>query len=160
VRTVQRAAVVFGVVALWFPGAALVAQPRTAIPPQRGGPPSPETPYILVTAFHAPEKKLAVEAADELRDRLKSSYSARDLFVLTKTSVDGTLQASGYPVDSALSASDLMELARQMRGEYTTDAWIRKTGADSAPLKPVEAMSESSTTCSSVNASGIWARLA
>ena len=58
-RTVQRAAVVFGVVALWFPGAALVAQPRTAIPPQRGGPPSPETPYILVTAFHAPEKKLA-----------------------------------------------------------------------------------------------------
>jgi len=129
---VQRAAVVFGVVALWFPGAALVAQPRTAIPPQRGGPPSPETPYILVTAFHAPEKKLAVEAADELRDRLKSSYSARDLFVLTKTSVDGTLQASGYPVDSALSASDLMELARQMRGEYTTDAWIRKTGAGNA----------------------------
>ena len=32
--------------------------------------------------------------------------------------------------------------------------------ADSAPLKPVDAMSASNTTCSSVNSSGILARLA
>lgn len=130
-KTVQRAAAVFGVVALSFPGAALVAQPRAA-PPQRGSPPGQDTPYILVTAFHSPDKKLAVEAADELRDRLKSAYSAKELFVLTKTAVEGTLKASGYPIDSALSASDLMELAKQMRGEYTTEARIQKTGPGNA----------------------------
>jgi tetratricopeptide (TPR) repeat protein len=117
--------------ALSIPGAALLAQPRGA-PPQRGSPPGAETPYILVTAFHAPDKKLAVEGADELRDRLKQEHSAKELFVLTKTSVEGTLQASGYPIDSALSVSDLMELARSMRGEYSTEAWIRKTGQGNA----------------------------
>jgi tetratricopeptide (TPR) repeat protein len=129
---VQRTAAVFGVVALSFPGAALVAQPRGAPPAQRGSPPGQDTPYILVTAFHASDKKLAVEGADELRDRLKQEHSAKELFVLTKTSVEGTLTASGYPVDSALSTSDLMELAKSMRGEYTTDAWIRKTGTGNA----------------------------
>lgn len=131
-RTTQRRAVLgAGLIALSIPGAALIAQPRGA-PPQRGSPPGQDTPYILVTAFHAPDKKLAVEGADELRDRLKQEHSAKELFVLTKTAVEGTLQASGYPIDSALSASDLVELARQMRGEYTTDVWIRKTGQGNA----------------------------
>src|SRR5262245_34312803 len=111
-----------------MPGATLLAQQGRQVPPQRGSPPGPETPYILVTAFRAPNKQLAVEAADELRDRLKQEHSAKELFVLTKTSVEGTLTASGYPTDSALNTSDLMELAKQMRGEYVTDATVTKTG--------------------------------
>ena len=42
----------------------------------------------------------------------------------------------------------------------TTTASPIRTPPDSAPLKPVEAMSASSTTCSSVSSSGIFARLA
>jgi tetratricopeptide (TPR) repeat protein len=132
VKTTQsRAAfIVVGTIALSMPGATLLAQTRQ-VPPQRGSPPGPETPYILVTAFRAPNKQLAVEAADELRDRLKQEHSAKELFVLTKTSVEGTLTASGYPTDSALNTSDLMELAKQMRGEYVTDASVTKTAGNS-----------------------------
>ena len=122
----RRATTIFGIVALSMPGATLFAQ--RAAPPQRGSPPGQDTPYILVTAFRAPTKQLAVEGADELRDRLRQEHSAKELFVLTKTSVEGTLTASGYPVDSALNVSDLMELAKTMRGEYVTDATLKKTG--------------------------------
>lgn len=133
--TKRRAATVVAAVALSMPGALLVAQPRQA-PPQRGSPPGQDTPYILVTAFRAPDKKLAVEGADELRDRLKQEHSAKELFVITKTSVDGTLAASGYPTDSALNVSDLMELARTMRGEYVTDVTVKNAGGKSVHLEP------------------------
>lgn len=120
---------------LSVPGAALVAQPRQA-PPQRGSPPNQDTPYILVTAFRAPDKKLAVEGADELRDRLKQEHSAKELFVITKNSVDGTLTASGYPTDSALNVSDLMELSKTMRGEYVMDVTAKSTGGKAVRLEP------------------------
>lgn len=122
---------VVGSIALSLPGAALIAQ-RPAVPPQRGSPPNAETPYILVTAFKAANKQLAVQAADELRERLKQEHSAKELFVLTKSNIEGTLTASGYPTDSALNTSDLMELAKQMRGEYTTEVSVKKTGVGSA----------------------------
>lgn len=126
----RRAALILGMIALAMPGATLFAQRQ--IPPQRGSPPGPETPYILVTAFRAANKQLAVEAADELRERLKSEHSAKELYVLPKNQVEGTLTASGYPTDSALNVSDLMELAKTMRGEYVTEATVTKTGAGSA----------------------------
>lgn len=107
------------------------AQQRGGPPPQRGGQPNAETPYILVTAFHASTKQLAVEAADELRSRLASEHSAKDLFVITKSAVEATLRASGYPVDSALSVADLMELGKQLRAEYVIDGTAAK-GAGSA----------------------------
>jgi len=70
----------------------LSAQQRVVAPPQRGGQPTPKTPYILVTAFHAPTKELAVEASDELRSRLQSEHSARELYVIPKTSVEVKLK--------------------------------------------------------------------
>src|SRR5262249_39559337 len=123
VKSTQRPAgfIVVGIIAVSSPGAALGAQ-RPPHPPHRGNPPGPETPYILVTAFKAASRQLAVEAADELRERLKQEHSAKELFVLTKSGIEGNLTASGYPIDSALNTSDLMELARQLRGEYTTEA--------------------------------------
>jgi tetratricopeptide (TPR) repeat protein/TolB-like protein len=107
----------------------LTAQSRIAPPAQRGGQPLAETPYILVTAFHAPTKELAVEAADELRSRLQSEHSSRELFVITKSSVEATLKSSGYPVDSALGVADLMELARALHAEYVVDGSIANAAA-------------------------------
>lgn len=94
---------------------------------QRGGPPTPETPYILVTTFHSTDKELGVKIAEELRKRISSEHSAKELFVLQKKPIDGTLEASGYRADSALSASDLMELAKQLRGEEVIDGTINKS---------------------------------
>lgn len=119
------------VAALIAMGAQASAQRSSGPPPQRGGQPKAETPYILVTAFHAPTKLLAVEAADELRSRLSSEHSAQELFVITKSAVEATLRASGYPVDSALSVADLMELGRALRAEYVIDGTAKK-GAGSA----------------------------
>jgi tetratricopeptide (TPR) repeat protein len=122
----RRAALVVGI-ALSMPGAGVFAQQARPVPPQRGSPPLQETPYILVTAFRAPTKKLALEGGDELRERFRQEHSAKELFVVTKSTVEATLLASGYPIDSALNQSDLMELARTLRGEFVTDVTVQST---------------------------------
>jgi tetratricopeptide (TPR) repeat protein len=108
------------------------AQQRVNLPAQRGGQPGAETPQVLVTAFHAPNKELAVEAADEFRTRLQDEHSAKELFIITKTTAEGTLKASGYPVDSALNSSDLAELGRALRAEYIVDGSVTKAGKGDA----------------------------
>jgi tetratricopeptide (TPR) repeat protein len=66
--------------------------------------------------------------ADELRKRVSQEHGAKELFVIQKNSINGTLEASGYRPDSALSSSDLMELAKQLRGEEVVDGSIEKGG--------------------------------
>jgi tetratricopeptide (TPR) repeat protein len=128
-RGAGLAAILAALAAIAAASPRLSAQQRVVAPPQRGGQPLPETPYILVTAFHAPTKQLAVEAADELRSRLQSEHSARELYVIPKTSVEATLKSSGYPVDSALGVQDLIELGRALHAEYVIDGTVAKTGA-------------------------------
>jgi tetratricopeptide (TPR) repeat protein/TolB-like protein len=128
----RRAATAIAIASLLVFADRAPAQQRAALPAQRGGQPGPETPYILVTAFHAPTKKLAVEAADEFRSRLQGEHSAKELFVITKATVEATLQASGYPVDSALSVVDLVELGRALRAEYIVDGTAKKAGQGNA----------------------------
>ena len=129
----RLSAVAAGFFALSFAASALSAQPAARQePPQRGGQPGQDTPYILVTTFLSADRQTGVQAADELRRRLQQEHSAKELFVLTKTAVTGTLEASGYRPDSALNASDLMELAKQLRGEYVIDGKATKAGAGNA----------------------------
>jgi tetratricopeptide (TPR) repeat protein len=118
-----------GFLALSLSAAPLLAQ-RPA-PAQRGGPPNADTPYILVTTFHSPDRKLGNEMADELRERIQSEHSAKDLYVIPQHSIEATLTASGYRPDSALSSTDVMELAKQLRGEQVIDGTITKTGEKS-----------------------------
>src|SRR5258705_5386643 len=97
-------------------------------PAQRGGAPKPETPYILISTFHSADRLLGVQMGDELRKRVQSEHSAQELYAVPKNSINGTLEASGYRPDSALSASDLMELAKQLRGEEIIEGTINKGG--------------------------------
>lgn len=127
--TQRRAAAAVGFFALPLAGAPAFAQQQ---PAQRGGRPDQNTPYILVTTFQSSDRKLGVEAGDELRRRLQNEHSARELYVVPKQSIDGTLEASGYRPDSALNASDLMELSKQLHGEYVIDGKATKTGAGDA----------------------------
>ncbi len=124
--TQRRAASAAGILALSLAGAApLMAQSQA--PLQRGGPPNSDTPYILITTFHSSDRDLGVKMADELRKRVSQEHGAKELFVIQKNSINGTLEASGYRPDSALSASDLMELAKQLRGEEVIDGTIDKS---------------------------------
>jgi tetratricopeptide (TPR) repeat protein len=134
VKSLQRqTAAAVGYFALSLIGTSLAAQGRGAQEPaQRGGQPNQDTPYILVTTFLAADRKLGVEAGDELRRRFQQQHSAKELWVVTRNQVNGTLEASGYRPDSALNPSDLMELAKQLRGEYVIDGKATKTGQGNA----------------------------
>jgi len=126
VKSSQRqAALAAGFFALVLGGAPAVAaaQPRAGqAPEQRGGPPGPDTKGMLVSTFRSDDRKLGVEAADAVRRRLQDEYSMKVLHIIPKKAIDGTLEQSGYKPDSALSVSDLMELAKQVRADYVLDA--------------------------------------
>ncbi|MGH7618043.1 MAG: tetratricopeptide repeat protein [Gemmatimonadaceae bacterium] len=129
----RHAAAAVTVVALSLMSVPVFAQSsRNQEPPQRGGPPGEKTPYILVTTFASADRKLGVESANEMRHRLQSEHSAKELYVVPKANIDNTLAASGYPPDSALNAADLMELSKQLHGEYVLDGTATKTGKGDA----------------------------
>jgi hypothetical protein len=98
-----------------------LGQARTT-PEQRGGPPNPQTPRILVATFQSDDRRVGIDVAEAVRRRLQDSYSARDLYVVPKQLIDGALKPSGYAVDSALGQGDLMELGRQVRADEVLDA--------------------------------------
>ena len=54
------------------------------------------------------------------------------MYVVPKANIDNTLAASGYPPDSALNAADLMELSKQLHGEYVLDGKVTKAGPGNA----------------------------
>jgi tetratricopeptide (TPR) repeat protein len=120
----RHAATAAGFLALSLIAAPLFAQAR--VPEQRGGPPGSDTPYILIATFKSPDRQLGVQMADELRKRLQSEHAAKELYVVPKNNINSTLEASGYRPDSALNTSDLMELAKQLRGEQVIDGTIAR----------------------------------
>ena len=128
--THRRTASAVAILALSMTGAPVFAQARPgAAPAQRGGAPNPDTPQILVATFQSASQQLGVEMGDELRSRIQGEHSAKDLYAVTKTNINNALIASGYRPDSALNASDLMELARITHGDYVIDGKIEKVGA-------------------------------
>src|ERR687885_14826 len=50
----------------------------------------------------------------------------KQLLVIKKEDINGTLQASGYAPDSALSPSDMRELAKLMRADEILDGTVTK----------------------------------
>jgi len=106
----------------------VLSQSRVVAPAQRGTA-GPETPYLVAATFLSSDRKLGVQAAEEVRHRLQSDYTAKDLFVVTEATIRATLLASGYAPDSALGEADLMVLAKQLRGEYVIDGTTSKAGS-------------------------------
>src|SRR4051812_43740125 len=122
--TQRRAATAAGFLALSLAGSSLLAQ---QVQVQRGGKPKEDTPYILITTFQSPDRQLGLQVGDELHKRVMNEHSATELYVVPKKSINNTLEASGYRPDSALNASDLMELSKQLHGEYVIDGLATKT---------------------------------
>jgi len=127
----RHAASAVGLLAI-LAAAPLSAQPRTQQPAQRGGVPKQDTPYILIPVLQSNDRVLGVTAADEIRSRFQSEHSAQELYVVTKQAINATLEASGYKADSALNASDLMELGKQLRGDWVLEGKVNKTGTGNA----------------------------
>src|SRR5258708_38724299 len=104
----------------------------TAIPSvagaQRQQMPGPDTKKVLVTAFRG-DIEGGVRAADEIRNRIASEFSIRQLMPNSKKDIETTLVQSGYRPDSALSPNDIKELGKLVRADEVIDGTVQKTGA-------------------------------
>jgi tetratricopeptide (TPR) repeat protein len=91
--------------------------------------PAPDTPRILIATCHTPTTatNLGVDVAEALRNRVQSENSIRQLYVLPRNDINNYLTSSGYKADSALSVSDLKELAKLMRADEILDCTGAKT---------------------------------
>ena len=107
--------------------AALVA---TVVPTvasaQRQQVPGPDTKRVLVTAFRG-DVEGGVKLADEIRSRIASEFSIRQLLPTSKKDIEATLLQSGYRPDSALSPNDIKELAKLVHGDEVIDGTVAKT---------------------------------
>jgi tetratricopeptide (TPR) repeat protein len=89
--------------------------------------PGPDTKRAVVTTFRG-EQDAGVKLADEVRSRVQSDFNIRQLMPVSKKDIDNTLVASGYRPDSALSANDIKELAKLVRGDEVIDGEVRRVG--------------------------------
>ncbi|MDB4881005.1 MAG: hypothetical protein JWL60_2451 [Gemmatimonadetes bacterium] len=93
---------------------------------QRQQLPGPDTKKVLVTAFRG-DVEGGVQLADELRNRIASSFNVRTLMPVSKKDIVGTLEQSGYRPDSALGPTEIRELARLVRGDEVIDGTVTRT---------------------------------
>jgi tetratricopeptide (TPR) repeat protein len=91
--------------------------------------PGADTPRILIATFRAPAANaaLGVDVAEAVRSRVQSENPIRNLYVLPRNDINNYLTSSGYKADSALSVSDLKELAKLMRADEILDGSVTKT---------------------------------
>jgi len=90
---------------------------------------NPDAPMLVVVTFKSADKKLGVDFAEAVRDRISGDVSYRDLQVQTKANIDATLQASGYDVTAALPESDANLLAKQLRADEYIEGTINKAAS-------------------------------
>ncbi len=101
---------------------------QRAQPAQRGGAPNPDTPHLLVAVLASADRKLGIDIADEIRRRVQSEHSTKELYAIPKATIENTLRASGYGTDSVLSVMDLVILLKQVHGDYALDGTATRRG--------------------------------
>ena len=106
--------------------AAFAAAAAPAGAQRAGQVPGPDTKKVLVTAFRG-DVEGGVQLAEELRNRVQSSFNIRTLMPVSKKDIVGTLEQSGYRADSALGPTEIRELARLVRGDEVIDGTVRRT---------------------------------
>jgi tetratricopeptide (TPR) repeat protein len=120
-----RALTAAGAIAISAVGAPRVVRAQT-----RGGQqPAADTPRILIATCHTSgaNSTVGVDIAEALRGRVQQENSVRQLYVLSRNDINNYLTSSGYKADSALSVSDLKELAKLMRADEILDCTGTKT---------------------------------
>lgn len=89
--------------------------------------PDPNATRVLVAVFKASEKGLGVQAADAVRSRMNSEFPFKQVYVLPKTDINATLEASGFPITDALEAHDQRALATLLRADEYVTGTVTKT---------------------------------
>ena len=107
--------------------AALPLASQRQAPAQRGGAPRADTPQLIVSVLASKEPAIGRAAADAIRERIQNEHVATELYVVPRPTIVRTLVASGYNPDSVLGTTDLMELARNVRGDYALTGTVERT---------------------------------
>ncbi|HEX7547127.1 MAG TPA: hypothetical protein VF368_10385, partial [Gemmatimonadaceae bacterium] len=92
-------------------------------------PPNVNAPMLVVVTFKSADKKVGVDFAETVRDRITGDVSYRELQVQSKQNIDATLQASGYDMTAALTEGDANLLAKQLRADEYIEGTINKNAA-------------------------------
>ncbi len=89
--------------------------------------PGPNTPRLMVATFKSTDRRLSVQAAQELRDEISAVINYRTLWVIPGPDVINTLKASGYPEDEALTPNDANALGKILRADEYLEGAVTKT---------------------------------
>ena len=87
---------------------------------------------LVVPAFNG-DKSIACKAAMETRDRIEDDLDGRHLWVVSRSNIEETLKASGFPVCDPITPSDAKQLSSQLRADAYVDGTISKVAALPAP---------------------------
>lgn len=93
---------------------------------QRGQTPGPR---FMVPILRATEPNLGVQAAEAVRDRMAGDIPLKNLWVIPKSDIVNTLEASGYSIRDALNSNDTKALATLLRAEEYVEGTVTKTPA-------------------------------
>lgn len=89
--------------------------------------PNPNAPRLVVGTLRSSDKKLSVQASEELRSRFNADIPFRMLTVISSADYKTVVEQSGYPYDEALSSGDLGSLAKLLRTDEYIEGTIEKT---------------------------------
>jgi tetratricopeptide (TPR) repeat protein len=89
--------------------------------------PNPNAPRLVVGTLRSSDKKLSVQASEEVRSRLGDEIPMRQLTVLSSGDYKQVVEQSGYPYDEALASGDLNSLAKLLRTDEYMEGTVEKT---------------------------------
>ena len=89
--------------------------------------PNPNAPRLVVGTFRSTDKKLSVQASEEIRSRLSADIPFRMLTVISSADYKQVVEQSGYPYDESLSSGDLGSLAKLLRTDEFLEGSVGKT---------------------------------
>ncbi len=88
---------------------------------------SDETPRVLITAFRSPEKGAGSQLGDQLRTKLQSDVTVKQLFIIPKTNMCDNLINSGFVCDSMPDPITSRLLASALRADSYVDGVVTKS---------------------------------
>lgn len=97
--------------------------------------PDPNATRVMVAVFRTAEKGLGVQAADALRSQMNNNFPFKQVYVLPKTDINATLEASGFPVADALEPHDQRALAMLLRADEYITGTVGKTASGAVSLE-------------------------
>ena len=92
--------------------------------------PGANTPRILIPTLVASDKGLGLQAADAIRSRISQDFPYKELWVISRADINGTLEASGYKADQSLNPVDAKTLAGILRADQFIDGMVKKSGGN------------------------------